>query len=415
MKQAIILGAGMVGIATALQLQKRGWEVAVVDRRGPGEETSYGNAGIIQCEAVSPYPMPRDFGTLAAVATGRTNDVHYHAGALSGHAEALARYWWHSAGKRHARISDAYARLIAQATAGHDELMGDAQVDARMDGLVRREGYRVLFRRQDLLDKALAAAEDNRKRWGVRFQALTPGGLAQAEPALKQTGVGAIRWLDPWTVSDPGALVAAYGRRLVEAGGRLLEGDARTLSAGPRGGWAVDTADGRLEAEAVVVALGPWSAEVLRPFGYRLPMVRKRGYHRHYAGGDRLSLPLLDTGFGYVLAPMARGMRITTGAQFTHADAGADPVQLDRAEWAVETLIDLGAPVEAEPWHGTRPCLPDMLPLIGEAPGHSGLWMNFGHGHQGFTLGPASGRLLAEMMGGDQPFTDPTAFRPDRR
>nr|WP_295833670.1 FAD-dependent oxidoreductase [uncultured Azospirillum sp.] len=410
MKQALVLGAGMVGIATALQLQKRGWSVAVVDRRGPGEETSYGNAGIIQCEAVSPYPMPRDIGTLAAVALGRTNDVHYRTAALPNHAEALARYWWNSAEKRHAGISDAYARLIVEATAEHDELMRDCPVD----GLVRRDGYRVLFRRRELFDKALAAAENHRRRWGVRFESLTPDALAQAEPALKQTGVGAIHWLDPWTVSDPGALVAAYGRRFVEAGGRLLTGDARSLKARPRGGWSVETADGRLEAEVAVVALGPWSPEALRPFGYRFPMVRKRGYHRHYSGGG-LSLPLMDSGFGYVLAPMARGLRITTGAQFTHAEAPADPVQLDRAEEAVRSLIDLGAPVEAEPWHGTRPCLPDMLPVIGEAPGHPGLWMNFGHGHQGFTLGPVAGRLLAEMMDGAPPFTDPAAFRPNRR
>ncbi len=410
MKQALVLGAGMVGIATALQLQKRGWTVTVVDRRGPGEETSYGNAGIIQCEAVSPYPMPRDIGSLAAVALGRTNDVHYRAWAMPAHAEALARYWWNSAESRHARISDAYARLIVQATDSHDELMGRCAVD----GLVRREGYRVLFRRPELLDKALSAAESHRKRWGVRFKALTPDELAQAEPALKQTGIGAIHWLDPWTVSDPGALVAAYARHFVEAGGRLLQGDARTLKAHPTGGWTVETADGWLEAEAAIVALGPWSAELLKPFGHRFLMVRKRGYHRHYSGGG-LSLPLLDSGFGYVLAPMARGLRITTGAQFTRTDAAADPVQLDRAERAVEQLIDLGAPVEADPWHGTRPCLPDMLPVIGEAPDHPGLWMNFGHGHQGFTLGPAAGQLLAEMMEGGRTFTDPAAFRPDRR
>lgn len=413
MKQALVLGAGMVGISTALQLQKRGWTVTVVDRRGPGEETSYGNAGIIQCEAVSPYPMPRDIGSLAAVAAGRTNDVHYHAAAMPDHAEALARYWWHSAESRHARISDAYARLIVQATATHEDLMRDCPTDGGMDGLVRRDGYHVLFRRQTLFDKALAAAEENRKRWGVRFKALTPGELARAEPALKQTGVGAIHWLDPWTVSDPGALVAAYGRRFVEAGGRVLEGDARSLTATSQGGWAVETAGGRLEADTAVVALGPWSPELLRPFGLRFPMVRKRGYHRHYTGGG-LSLPLLDTGFGYVIAPMKRGLRITTGAQFTHTDAPADPVQLERAELGAEGLLDLGMPVEPQPWHGTRPCLPGMLPVIGEAPEHRGLWMNFGHGHQGFTLGPATGRLLAELMSGETPFTDPAAFRPDR-
>ncbi|MFD1624639.1 NAD(P)/FAD-dependent oxidoreductase [Azospirillum griseum] len=419
MRQAIVLGAGMVGIGTALHLQQRGWAVTVVDRRGPGQETSYGNAGIIQSEAVSPHAMPRGVRRLLAMATGQTNDVHYHPGALPDHAEPLARYWWHSEPDRHRRISDAYARLIAAATAEHGALMAGCAANGRpVDGLVRREGFRAIFRDPADFDEAVAEVEHHRQRWGVRYATLTPAELARAEPALTQSGVaaihGAIHWLDPWTLSDPGALVAAYAQSFVKAGGRLVQGDAATLTAGPGDGWSVTTDDGPVEADAAVVALGPWSPALLQPLGYRFPMVRKRGYHQHYSGGG-LSLPLLDADFGCVLAPMARGLRITTGAQLTHADAPADPVQLARAEAAARALLDLGDPVNPTPWFGTRPCMPDMLPVIGQAPRHPGLWLHFGHGHQGLTMGPASGRLLAELMSGERPFTDPDAFRPERR
>jgi D-amino-acid dehydrogenase len=111
---------------------------------------------------------------------------------------------------------------------------------------------------------------------------------------------------------------------------------------------------------------------------------------------------------------MARGLRITTGAELTGRPAASTPVQLGRAEAAARELLALGEPVEPRPWIGTRPCMPDMLPVIGQAPGHPGLWLHFGHGHQGFTLGPATGRLLAEMMTGERPFLDPTPFRPER-
>jgi D-amino-acid dehydrogenase len=94
MKSAIVLGAGMVGVATALQLQRRGWSVALVDRKQPGEETSYGNAGIIQSEALRPYPMPRDWRSLLAIATGQTNDVHYRLASLPQHLGPLLQYWW---------------------------------------------------------------------------------------------------------------------------------------------------------------------------------------------------------------------------------------------------------------------------------------------------------------------------------
>jgi D-amino-acid dehydrogenase len=123
---------------------------------------------------------------------------------------------------------------------------------------------------------------------------------------------------------------------------------------------------------------------------------------------------MLDVANGVMLAPMARGLRLTTGAEFARRDARATPVQLDHAERSTRRLVDLGDGVEAEPWLGARPCTVDMKPVIGPAPRHPGLWFNFGHAHQGFTLGPATGRLLAEMMDGETPFTDPAPYLPSR-
>lgn len=412
MRDVVVLGAGMAGVAAALHLQRRGWSVALVDRGEPGRETSFGNAGIIQAEAVEPYPMPRDIASLLKVATGRGNDVRYDLLALPGHVGALLRYWWHSAPTRHRTVSAAYAGVIARSTAEHQELMTAAGVP---EGLVRRDGFRELHRSAALLDADAALAERLRTEFGVGYRRLSPAELAAAEPGLKVTGAGALHWLDSWTVRDPGALVAAYADLFEREGGTLLRGDAATLAAEPGGGFRLRTVDGPLAASAVVVALGPWSPELLRRFGYRVPMVRKRGYHRHYqATGRGLDLPLRDSDFGYVAAPMTAGLRITTGAEFAGAEAPPKPIQLGRAEAALRGLVDLGDPVETVPWLGTRPCMPDMLPVIGEAPRHPGLWLHFGHGHQGFTLGPATGRLLAEMMTGETPVVDPLPFSPAR-
>lgn len=410
MPDVIVLGAGIAGVAAALHLQSRGWSVALVDRGAPGRETSYGNAGFIQSEAVEPYPMPRDLGSLFGVALGRGNDVRYDLLALPGHVGPLLRYWWHSAPARHRKISAAWATLIRLATAEHQALMSGADVPA---DLVRRDGFRVFHRSAAKLDADTVTAERLRDTFGVAFRRLSPAELGAAEPALRDTGAGALHWLDPWTVRDPGRLVAAYAERFVGVGGTFLHGDAGTLTAGAAGGWRVDTADGPLDAANVVVALGPWSPALLRRFGYKIPMVRKRGYHRHYAGRS-LDLPIRDADVGYVAAPMTAGLRLTTGAEFSAADAPATPVQLVRAEQAARGLVDLGEPVETEPWLGTRPCMPDMLPVIGAAPRHRGLWLHFGHGHQGFTLGPATGRLLAELMTGETPVVDARPFAPER-
>jgi D-amino-acid dehydrogenase len=410
MRNVIVLGAGMVGVATALHLQRRGWSVVLVDRKPPGRETSYGNAGFIQSEAVRPYPMPRDLSTLAAIAMGRTNDVRYSVASLPQHLGSLLRYWWHSAPERHRRISQDYARIITQAAGEHGVLIRQSGTD----NLVQRRGYHSLHRTQAALDRAAQVAETLAAEYGVQSQIIDAAQLATVEPGLNETGAGAVHWRDTWTVSDPGGLVAAYAELFLRLGGSFVHGDAATLAPAASRGWTVASDDGRLTAEAAVVALGPWSPELLRQFGYRFPMVRKRGYHRHFKGGGKLDLPVQDPAFGYVVAPMSNGLRLTTGAELGGPSMSAHPIQLERAEQAARELVDLGTPVEAEPWSGVRPCMPDMLPVVGSAAKHKGLWMNFGHGHQGFTLGPVTGRLLAELMSGEQSFTDASAFDPAR-
>jgi D-amino-acid dehydrogenase len=409
MKSAIVLGAGMVGVATSVHLQKRGWSVALVDRKEPGRETSYGNAGIIQSEALRPYPMPHGLGELLKIATGRTNDVRYRLASLPEHIGPLFRYWWNSFPSAHARASAAYAEIIAFAVRDHEQLI----LESGAGNLIRRNGFRVLHREQAAFDAEAAAAETLRKAHGVKFSILTPRELQQAEPGLTEGGLGGLHWQEPWTVSNPGALVTAYADLFTRSGGSIVSGEAQTLRQS-QSGWSVVTEAGEIEAESVVVALGPWSPELLKRFGYRISIVRKRGYHRHYAGGSPLDLPLRDAANGYLMAPMQDGVRITTGAELTSPDGESDSTQLAYAEQAARKLIDLGRPVEPEPWFGTRPCMPDMLPVIGAAKAHKGLWLNFGHGHQGFTLGPTTGRLIAELMSGEPPIVDPFPYRPDR-
>jgi D-amino-acid dehydrogenase len=123
---------------------------------------------------------------------------------------------------------------------------------------------------------------------------------------------------------------------------------------------------------------------------------------------------VLDLERGYLLAPMARGIRLTTGAEFADRDDSKTPVQLERAEPVAKGLFPLGRRVDSESWMGSRPCTPDMMPIIGPAPRHKGLWFAFGHAHHGLTLGPVTGRLIAEMMTGAAPFTDPKPYRADR-
>ena len=136
----------------------------------------------------------------------------------------------------------------------------------------------------------------------------------------------------------------------------------------------------------------------------------------HYAAqeGARLNQPVLDTEIGYMITPMARGIRLTTGAELAYSDAPATPVQLDAIEPIARETFPLGKRLDERPWLGRRPCTPDMMPIIGPAKRHKDLWFAFGHAHHGLTLGPVTGRMLAEMMTGAKPIANPFPFRVDR-
>jgi D-lysine oxidase len=392
-----------------LHLQKRGKHVVLVDRRRPGEETSYGNGGLVQREAVFPHPFPRSFAELRRIARNRSVDAYYHLSALPGLVRPLFAYWRHSEPRRYAEITSQWITLIATCAAEHETLAEEAGSTE----LLRPVGFIRAYNDPAMLDADLAKAERARE-FGVNSVVLTPGELAEMEPHLSNGFIGALHWTDPYAVNDPHALTLSYAALFERLGGQFAIGDAATLRRNGAG-WRVTAADGSVvDAEEAVVALGIWSGDVMKRFGYTPPLFGKRGYHRHFEprGNAGLTRPVASNGF--LLAPMRRGIRLTTGAEFARGAAEPSPVQLARAEPIARGIFPLGDAVEQTPWMGIRPCTPDMLPIIGRVPSQPHLWGAFGHAHQGFTLGPTTGRLLAEMMTGDAPFVDPTPFRAER-
>ena len=406
----IVLGAGMVGVGAALALQARGRDVVIVERRGEaGRETSYGNAGLIERASVDLYTFPRDVGTIARTILGLSAAARIDWTALPQTLPWIAKYFFESAPSRAAQHATSALPLIERCLSEHMEL---AQA-AGARNLIRKSGWIKAFRSERTLS---AGARDARhiRDFGLTFDALDARALADLEPNVSGFA-GAILYRDPAACVDPGGLVAAYAALFARRGGRMFSGDARSLEQTPQG-WSVATSAGPVAATEAVVALGPWSDEIFRPLGYDIPLGVKRGYHMHYkpAGNAVLSHPLLDADGGFLLAPMARGVRLTTGAEFANRDAPPSPAQLDRVEPLARKTFPLAERLEAEPWMGSRPCLPDLLPVIGPAPRHAGLWFDFGHQHHGFTLGPITGRLLAEMVTGEATFTDPAPYRADR-
>ncbi|MBV9970741.1 MAG: FAD-binding oxidoreductase [Xanthobacteraceae bacterium] len=407
---AIVLGAGIVGVSVALHLAKRGLAVALLDRGEPGQGTSYGNAGIIEANTLFPATFPPSLRALIRIALKRAPEADYHVRFLAHVAPWLVAFRRHSSPERLVETMKAMRPLFARAVAEHEALMAESGAGRYM----RHTGWLKLYRS----DKGLAGTARERAiadELGLPLRLLDVEAARALEPSLAPAFRHAVFWEQAASVSNPLAVTQAYVARFKALGGVALKGDAMRLHQ-TAGRWRVDTAEGPIDAEAAVVTLGPWAPDLLGPLGIKLPLGVKRGYHRHFRprGNASLARPILDAENGYCIVPMEQGIRITTGAEFAGRDAAPTPSQFARVLPRASELFPLGEAIEAQPWMGARPCFADSRPVIGKAAGRPGLWLAYGHGHSGLTLGPVTGRLIAEMMTGATPFCDPAPYRAER-
>ena len=408
--QAIVLGAGIVGTSIALQLAKRGVAVTLVDRQGPGLATSYGNAGVLEGNTLFPHAFPSQAMALLRLMFKRAPEANYHLSFLPRVAPWLLAYRANTTPKGSMAFADAMRPLFSHAISEHEALMAESDATRYL----RKNGWLKLYRSAASFD-AGARERELAATLGLDHSVLEVEQARALEPSLSPVLRHAVHWPGAASLSDPLAVTKAYAARFANLGGVILRGDARTLH---RSGdnWRVTTEAGALDAKEAVVALGPWAQDLLDPMGIKLPLAFKRGYHRHFKprGNAGLTRPVVDVDNGYCLAPMEQGIRLTTGAEFAPRDAPPTPVQFDRLMPQAKGLFPLGEPVEPQPWMGSRPCFADSRPVIGRAPGQAGLWLAYGHAHWGLTLGPVTGRLVADLMTGVTPFCDPEPYSATR-
>jgi D-amino-acid dehydrogenase len=395
--KVIVVGAGMVGTSIAWHLQKHGAQVLLLDKKSPGSETSYGNAGLIQREAIHVHPFPRHLAELIRVLPNKNTDIRYRWPAVMRYHQALLQYWQFSVPSSVQQIEKEWKTLIEHCTREHQEMI----TAAGAEDLIRRDGWIEMHRSQEKFEAAIAAAKNSREQ-GIEHTVLTIDALKILEPNGNfDDFIGAIHWSNSWQVSNPGALVKAYAKSFQDMQGTIGECTVKEIR--PEGdGWQVITDQDSFYSDDIVIAAGPWSNQLIKPLGYDLPLFPMRGYHQHFetTPQNTINHSLVDMDKGFVMGPMQQGIRVTTGAEMTLMDAPKDLGQLQAVLRFAKEVLPLHDAVEdeVEVWAGARPCMPDMKPVIGAAGNHDHLWFAFGHGHQGFTLGPITGRIVEELI-----------------
>ena len=405
---AVVVGAGVVGMASALWLQRDGWSVLVCDPREPGEGCSFGNAGIVAVNQVTP---PFSAGLLAEIPRmlfDPTWTVSIRWRYLPRFAPWLIRFLNASRPRRVAATCLAMSALLGDSMAAHRALL--AAIGAQ--NLLCQQGWLAVYRRaKPSVQKELAV----KRGCGVRAEELDGPEIRQLVPALSKDLEFGVLYPDCGHVLDPFAVVQAYASHFQAEGGEIARTKVNGFTFNDRRVAAVRTENGDQPADLVVLAAGAWSRGLAAELGARVPLDTERGYHVTLPlPGVEVPMPVLAGDHRMSLTPMTPGLRIAGTAEFAGLDA---PPNFARHAALIERGRTLFPDLAAEShtaWMGHRPSTPDSMPVIGRAPAVDNAYLAFGHGHLGLTTGPATARAIADLAAGRAPAFDVTPFAAER-
>ena len=412
---ATVIGAGIIGICCACYLQRAGFAVTVVDRLGPGEATSFGNAGGLATGEIVPHATPGLIWEIPGWLLDPLGPLAVRWSYLPRAMPWLIRFLLAGSEPRVRKIAAALAMLSEVSQADYQPLLeaaGLIDIVARNDCL-----YLYDNEAQFLAEKF---NWDLRREHGITFETLTSGALHELEPDLAPGITFGVRMHGWYHVLDPYRLVTGLAKQFQRQGGKIERGEVLAVERAEGGAEGrvrcLRLDDGRsLEVERLVIAAGAWSSKLVEQLGSRVPLESHRGYHvmilRAPIKPQRL---VLYTPQGFVVVPMEMGIRVAGTVEIAGLEAPPNyqraQVLLRKAKHIYPALDGL----KGEEWMGHRPALPDSLPVIGKSPVVENAYFAFGHGHLGLTFGATTGRLIAELVAGSPPSLDLRPFRIDR-
>jgi D-amino-acid dehydrogenase len=409
-RQVAVVGAGIVGVCAALYLQRDGHRVTLIDRQGPGEGASKGNAAVIAAESCVPVATP---GILWRV-PGMLMDPLGPLAIRWRYLPKLAPWLWEfvkaSSPRRVEEISIALRPLLTQAVESYVPLLKNAGIE----DMLRRTGWLGVYESE----RKFAAAQSDlalQRRRGVQMQVLPPEEIRQFEPSLAPIYKHAVYFPENAYVTNNYRLVQALAESLVHGGGAVLKEDVRDFGIGPNGPTHIVTDRTRHAVDAVAITGGAWSKALAQRLGHRPLLDTERGYHVMFPNpGVAPRLPIYSGDYSFAVTPLEHGLRFAGTVELGGLEA---PPNYARAQVLVERgrrmFPQLNETGRTE-WMGFRPSMPDSVPVISGSDKHRNAVFAFGHGHIGLTLGAVTGRLVADLVAGRDPGLDMRPYRIDR-
>ncbi len=409
-EQVTIIGAGIVGICCALSLQERGIQVRLIDRGEPGQETSFGNAGVVSPWSIIPQAMPGIWKMLPKMLLDPKSALSVRPSFWPKMIPWGLRFLGNSGEKTVREVSDAMEVLCRPSVdlyrrhlhgTGHENLITDSY-------------YIHAFRRPEQADLDGLGYLIRREKGGD-LERVDGDELRRLEPAMSEAFKGAIVIKGQARVTAPGRVGAVLAEKAQVQGAEIVQTEVTKLTPAEEGGWQIATAQDTLTASHVVLAAGVWSADLLKPLGLPMPLVAERGYHVEFpTPAVELNNSVMDVDAKVVASSMLGGLRVAGTAEFGSADAPADPRKkqiLSQQAKAMMPELDTG---EARFWMGRRPSFPDSLPAIGQVKDQEGLYAAFGHSHYGLMMAPKTGELVADIVSDRIPNIELAPYTPTR-
>jgi D-amino-acid dehydrogenase len=405
-----VIGAGIVGMATACSLRRDGHDVTVVTMHPPGEYCSFGNAGMLNNAGCVPQAMPGVIWKVPGYLTDPLGPLVMRWPHLIKAMPWMLRFLANANARQAEHASIALYSLIRDTVPDYEALVKWAGAT----DLVRHSGYLVAYESEkSFQDDALAWKL--RLDRGVKTELLDGAGIRSLVPQLAPAYVRGVHVPDQGYVTNPERLVKALAARFQRDGGAILERKVLNLETGEGGVSALVTDAGPFPVETLVICAGVHSGELTAKLGEPVPIEAERGYHVTYSDpGLQLPMPVHVSEAKVFVTPMEMGVRVAGQAEFSGIYAEPNYRRAHVLEIHMKRMFPQVRTVDSTRWMGRRPAMPDSLPVIGASAKQRNVFYAFGHGHLGLCGGAPTGRLIADLIAGRRPAIDLAPFRVDR-
>ena len=410
MKNILIIGAGIVGICTSIELIKKGYSVTLMDPNQPGSQTSYGNAGVITDSSLMIINNPQLLKSLFQLIFKNQTSFRYSKSFIFSRLTWVLRFLMFSH-KNHVKFAaKALRELQALSLNTHKKLIKKTN----SNNIISKPGWLKLFKTSESYKKYSLELEVLNKH-KAKYTTLNTTQIEKQFPDLEVKFFKGILFKNSIRVKSPLKLSKKYFNYFLESGGKFVQESCKDLQY-IEDKWVIFSNKNKSYFDQVVVSTGPWSKNILSNLGYNIPLAWERGYHHHFSTKKKISInpAIYDVEGGFVYSSNGSDVRVTSGVELTFLDAVQNEIQINESIQKLRKIIPLNKKLIDKPWLGSRPTIIDSLPMIGKAPKHKNLWFNFGHNHIGLSTSAGSAVIISEMIQNKKTSINADPFSPKR-